>query len=86
MWVMWMQWERETFFFVYIGAHLWYNKVPSCTFLCYAFKKNMYYTFCRHKKRKHHPHTLEALKASTVGFVDPVQMSDTFDNMKAGCL
>lgn len=54
-------------------------------FLGCPFKINIYSTFCTHKKRKHHPHTQKDLKASVVAFVDPVQVSDTSDNVRAGC-
>lgn len=35
--------------------------------------------------RKHHPHTLKDLKSSVVTFVDPFQVSDASDNVRAGC-
>lgn len=54
-------------------------------FLGCPFKTNIYSTFYTHKKRKHHPHTQKDLKASVVAFVDPVQVSDTSDNVRAGC-
>lgn len=54
-------------------------------FLGCPFKTNVYSTFYTHKNRKHHPHTLIDLKASVVTFVDPLQVSDTSDNVRAGC-
>ena len=75
--------ERD--FFVHIGTHLRSNETASCVFLGYPFKTNIYSTFYTHKKRKHHPHTLKDLKPSVVAFVHPLQVSDTSDNVRAGC-
>lgn len=75
--------ERD--FFVHIGTHLRSNETVSCVFLGCPFKTNIYSTFYTHKKRKHHSHTLKDFKASVVAFVDPVQVSDSSDNVRASC-
>lgn len=54
-------------------------------FLDFPFKTNIYNTFYTHKKRKHYPHTLKDFKASVVTLVDPVQVTESSDNVRASC-
>lgn len=75
----------ERGFFLHIGTHLRSNETVSCVFLGCPFKTNIYNTFYTHKKRKHHPHTLKDFKGSVVTRVDPVQVIESSDNVRASC-
>ena len=74
--------ERD--FFVHIGTHLRSCETVGCVFIGCSFQTNINSTFNTHKKRKHHPHTLQDFKTSVIKFVNPVEGPVASDGVGTG--